>query len=68
MVISRIIMKDIVIFKKNCKYSKTISNRLVSLIDLYDLLVIDQYLQHSISVIDVSLIEFDKSYYIYKKI
>ena len=52
MTILEIIIKDIATFKKNCKYSKTIADRLISLIDLYDLSMIDQYLQHGLSVID----------------
>ena len=52
MTIWGIIIKDIATFKKNCKYNKTIADRLVSLIDSYDLSVIDQILQHGLSVID----------------
>ena len=52
MTIWGIIIKNIATFKKNCKYSKTIANRLVSPIDLYDLSVIDQFLQHDLSVIN----------------
>ena len=52
MTIWGIIIKNIATFKKNCKYSKTIVDRLVSLIDSYDLSVIDQFLQHGLSVID----------------
>ena len=52
MAIWEIIIKDITTFKKICKYSKTITGRLVSRIDSYDLSVIDQFLQHDLSVID----------------
>ena len=52
MVILGIIIKNIETFKRNCKYSKTIADRLVSLIDLYDLSIIYQYLQYGLSVID----------------
>ena len=36
-----IIIKNIATFKRNCKYNKTTAGRLVSLIDSYDLSVID---------------------------
>ena len=52
MTIWEIIIKNIATFKKNCKYSKTITDKLVSLIDSYDLLVIYQFLQYGLSVID----------------
>ena len=52
MIIWELIIKDITTFLKNCKYSKTIADKLVSLIDSYDLSVIDQILQHDLSVID----------------
>ena len=52
MTIWGIIIKDIATFKKNYKYSKTIVDRLVSLIDSYDLSMIDQFLQYDLSVID----------------
>ena len=44
MTILGIIIKDITILLKNCKYSTTIANRLVWLIGSYDLSVIDQFL------------------------
>ena len=43
MTIWEIIIKDIATFKKNCKYCKIIADRLVSLIDSYNLSVIDQF-------------------------
>ena len=52
MTIWGIIIKDMTTLIFFCKYSKNIADRLVSLIDSYDLSVIDQFLQHDLSVID----------------
>ena len=78
MTILATIIKDIATFKKNYKYSKTITDRLVSLIDFIWYIsdrpifatwsISDKPIFVTCSISDrlISLIEFDKFCYIYK--
>ena len=67
MIILAIIIKDITTFLKDYKYSKTITDRLVSLIDFIGY-ISDRPIFTTWSICDklISLIEFDKFFYIYK--